>query len=80
MEPDLGFLMPKLRAIRPRELVPLFRTSFLLDFDFLTLRFRLLTPMFVFPPEVAEDLLLVFLLLTVFLLRRDLGRGVKSRT
>ncbi len=39
-------------------------TFFLLDFDFLTLRFRLLTLMFVFPPEVAEDLLLVFLLLT----------------
>lgn len=80
VEPDLGFLIPKLRAIRPLELVLFFTTNFRLDFDFLTLRLRLLTPRFVFPPEAAEDLPLVFLLLTVLLFRRVLGRGVRSRT
>lgn len=82
-EPRLGFPIPRLRAIRPRDVASFFTTSFLLDLVLLTRRFLLFTPVpaaLALPPVADDDLLLwPFLRFTVLRRRLDGTRGVRFR-
>lgn len=79
-EPHLGFPIPRLWAIRPRDVGSFFTTIFLLDLDLLTLRFLLFPPVPAALPFSPDDLLLLpFLRFTVLRRRLDGARGVRSR-